>query len=208
MSVTLGVFAHPDDEVIVAGGTLACMGGGRGSAHVRLLTNGVGGHGCDGCAVRLEEMRSAAKVLGLASVSVAEFTDQELHLVPEPQLCRIVEEWFDAIRPEYVLTHSPHDLNQDHRIVAAVVMVAARRRKFLRSIYGGEGDWPYGFTPTVFTTVDGGIGHKLAALSEYRSQERRRPDPRSEQDMFARAVYWGPRGQGMFAEAFELLWGR
>ncbi len=39
----LGVFAHPDDETIMAGGTLACLGARGLTTHVASATRGEGG---------------------------------------------------------------------------------------------------------------------------------------------------------------------
>jgi len=209
MQIVLGLFAHPDDEVILAGGTLAVMGTEDGLTHVRFLTDGVGPYCADARDARLDEMRQSAVLLKLSSVAACPyFIDQQLHLVPEPKLCRTIEEWLDAIAPAIVLTHSQHDLNQDHRVVSAAVMVAARRRNGVRMIYGGEGDWPSHFDPNLFTTIDGGWHAKRDALACYKSQHRAWPDPRSEYGLQGRAVRWGPYGQGYFAEAWETLWGR
>lgn len=201
--VTLGVFAHPDDEVICAGGMLA-LSAMAGEAHCRFLGYGVGARG-DDATIRLDEMREAAKVLGLATVAACDFPDQRLHLVPEPDLCRTIEEWVDSLKPEMVITHAPGDVNQDHRVVSNAVMVAVRRRECVRHVYGGEGDFMKVFNPVAFKRIGSTIGIKVAALKCYKSETRDYPDARSEAAIHARAAHYANRSLGAFAEAFEKM---
>jgi N-acetylglucosamine malate deacetylase 1 len=109
-----------------------------------------------------------------------------------------------------VYTHSPYDLNQDHRVVSDAVMVAVRRRESVGLVYGGEGDrMQPGFAPTLFLSIDGGMLEKVAGLRCYKSELRQYPDPRSESGVCFRGGYWAARSRGRVgAEAFELLLGR
>jgi len=107
----LGVFAHPDDAEIAAGGTLAkwCEAGRE--VHLLVLTNGDRGSSdpardrAELAATRLVETQAAAEVLGLASASVLGIHDGELENAPavrEAVVRRIRE-----VRAETVLTVDP-----------------------------------------------------------------------------------------------------
>jgi len=80
----LGVFAHPDDAEIAAGGTLASWVADGRDVHLLVLTNGDRGSDdpdrdrAELAAVRLAETRAAAGVLGLASAQVLGVHDGEL----------------------------------------------------------------------------------------------------------------------------------
>lgn len=72
----LGIFAHPDDAEIAAGGTLAKWAAAGRAVHLLVLTNGDRGSQdpaldrAELAAIRLRETEAAAAVLGLASVTV------------------------------------------------------------------------------------------------------------------------------------------
>jgi len=80
----LGVFAHPDDAEIAAGGTLAKWAGTGREVHLLVLTNGDRGSGdpnrdrAELARTRLAETEAAAAVLGLASARVLGVHDGEL----------------------------------------------------------------------------------------------------------------------------------
>jgi LmbE family N-acetylglucosaminyl deacetylase len=201
--VVLGIFAHPDDEATEAGGALAWHSRGGGEVHCRFLTNGVGAVRED-VSTRLEEMREAAKILGLSTVCVADFTDQQLHLAPETQICRVIEEWLDALKPTILFTHSEHDVNQDHRIVSRAVLVTVRTRDFVRAVYGCEPEWSLDFRPTGHVAIDNVMAYKLAAIASYKSQAKEEPHPRSIRGVIVRAGMRGAwAGPAQYAEAFE-----
>jgi LmbE family N-acetylglucosaminyl deacetylase len=141
----LGVFAHPDDAEIAAGGTLAKWVGAGREVHLLILTNGDRGSGdpardrSELAATRLAETHAAARVLGLASAQVLGIADGELEnsaVVREATVRRIREvgaETVLSVDPTAVFFEipSPEDgtmktayNHADHRTAGAVALDA------------------------------------------------------------------------------------
>ena len=84
----LGVFAHPDDAEICAGGLLATWSAAGREVHLLVLTNGDRGSEdpardrADLAAVRRVETEAGARVMGLASVQILGVHDGELENTP------------------------------------------------------------------------------------------------------------------------------
>ncbi len=83
----LGVFAHPDDETIMAGGTIALLRQQAVRVHLLIATRGEGGEAGEPPviddrrelgAVREAELRCAAEALGAASVSLLGYIDPDI----------------------------------------------------------------------------------------------------------------------------------
>jgi LmbE family N-acetylglucosaminyl deacetylase len=141
----LGIFAHPDDAEIAAGGTLAAWVAARRDVHLLILTNGDRGSGdpardrAELAATRLAETQAAARVLGLASVQVLGVHDGELEntaVVREAAVRRIREVgaetvltvdptamFFDIPDPETGVTKTAYN-HADHRTAGAIALDA------------------------------------------------------------------------------------
>jgi LmbE family N-acetylglucosaminyl deacetylase len=85
----LGIFAHPDDAEIGAGGTLAKWAAAGREVHLLILTNGDRGSAdpamdrAELAATRLVETEAAAAVMGLAGVRIMGVHDGELENTQE-----------------------------------------------------------------------------------------------------------------------------
>ena len=107
----LGVFAHPDDAEIAAGGTMANWVDAGREVHLLVLTNGDRGSQdpaldrAELAAVRARETQEAADVLGLASVRILDRHDGDLMNTPDvrEQVVRRLRE----VRAETVLSVDP-----------------------------------------------------------------------------------------------------
>ena len=107
----LGVFAHPDDAEIAAGGTMANWVDAGREVHLLVLTNGDRGsqdpalERAELAAIRARETEEAAEVLGLASVRILDLHDGDLMNTVEvrEQVVRRLRE----VRAETVLSVDP-----------------------------------------------------------------------------------------------------
>ncbi|MGZ4110221.1 MAG: PIG-L deacetylase family protein [Actinomycetota bacterium] len=132
----LGVYAHPDDAEISAGGTLAKWCAAGREVHVLVLTNGDRGSSDplrdrrELAATRLRETEAAGVVLGLASAQVLGTPDGELantHIVREAVIRRIRE-----VRAETVVSVDPtawffenrYYNHSDHRTAGEIALDA------------------------------------------------------------------------------------
>jgi LmbE family N-acetylglucosaminyl deacetylase len=116
----LAVLAHPDDESLGFGGTLAKYAAEGVDVHLLTATRGDGGRfrgyrGDDprhpGAAalakIREGELRAAASALGLRGVTVLDYPDRYLDRVPPRDVIgRIVQE-LRRVRPQIVVTFGP-----------------------------------------------------------------------------------------------------
>jgi LmbE family N-acetylglucosaminyl deacetylase len=133
----LGVFAHPDDAEICAGGVLAKWCAAGREVHLLVLTNGDRGSSDplrdrrELAATRLAETEAAAQVLGLASARVLGIHDGELENTPivrEAVVRRIREvgaETVLSVDPTAWFFENRYYNHTDHRRAGEIALDAA-----------------------------------------------------------------------------------
>jgi LmbE family N-acetylglucosaminyl deacetylase len=211
------VAAHPDDEVLGAGGTVARHAGDGDDVRIVILCEGATvRYGPEGIAELNEQAHRAATVLGATGLSVIGLPDQRLDTLPISDVAAPIE---DAIRehdPVLVYTHFGGDVNRDHQIAAEAVAIAARPHaapgvrevlmfESVSTQWGATRFSHRPFDPTVFVDVSETLETKLKAMTEYRLEVRDFPSPRSLEALRDQARYWGSRCNLPAAEAFVPL---
>src|SRR5688572_7086007 len=121
----LVVCAHPDDEVLGCGGTIARLVGEGHKVDVLVFTDGVGARMVGSRVLdnseedrRSQEFFQALTVLGVTCGHQRNFPDNALDTVPLLDLVQKVEKLIDALKPSTVYTHHAGDLNIDHQLIA------------------------------------------------------------------------------------------
>lgn len=141
----LGVLAHPDDETLGLGGVFARYSDEGVETHLVTATRGEGGRfrgvkdgsGHPGreklAAIREEELRAAASILGIRSITLLGYADGRLDEAPPREAIARIATEIRRIRPHVVLTFPPDGGygHPDHIAIcqfttAAVVAAASR----------------------------------------------------------------------------------
>ena len=131
--------AHPDDELLGAGGTLARHVLAGDEVHAIVVADGAGSrYPAELVAMLEKQARRAGEVIGFTSLQFLSLPDQRLDTVPLIELTQRLEAVLDEIGPDTVYTHFPEDVNADHGLVARArgrraVRTAARRCASSRS---------------------------------------------------------------------------
>lgn len=212
----LVVGAHPDDEVLGCGGTIARFCSEGHSVHSLFLTDGVGARGDAMLAdVRLVALENASRILGVKSCQRLDFPDNALDSVPLLSIVKRIEQVIDEIGPSVVVTHHGHDLNIDHcRCYEAVLTACRFQPKYcveqilaFETLSSTEWQSPTGarFTPNRFVDISEFIATKLDAVAAYAEEMRDAPHPRSPRTIEALSVYRGATVGVDYAEAFEVI---
>lgn len=216
MSIVV-IAAHPDDEVLGAGATLAAHARVGEEVHAVIMSEGASSRYDDGMVETLRKSaQRAAQLLGFASVAFEDLPDQRLDSLPLLTVTQRVEAIMERLRPESVYTHFPGDVNADHGIVARATWIACRPyslpglRRFavFETPSSTEWAWPYGdstLAPNLFVDVTDTLDAKLEAIECYETELRDYPHPRSRRALVERAAYWGSQVSRGYAEPFRLL---
>ena len=192
----LVVAAHPDDEALGCGGTIARWASDGAKVHLAFLADGVGARGGvdDTVPGNLNDRRDAAyragEIMGAATVHFDDFPDNRLDSVPLLDITQRVEALIERYQPDTVLTHHAGDLNIDHRRVHQAVMTACRPqpghpvRTILCFEVPSSTEWqvPGGaepFVPNWFEDITETLPQKLKALEAYGMEMREWPHTRS-----------------------------
>jgi LmbE family N-acetylglucosaminyl deacetylase len=220
------VAAHPDDEALGCGGSMARLADEGAAVHVHFLADGVGarsggpgGRAGGPDAKALKARRGAAlkacDILGAASVTFGDFSDNRLDTVALLDIIRQVEARMEVVRPALVLTHHAGDLNIDHRRVHDAVVTACRPhptqsvRTLLFFELPSSTEWQVPgtgqpFEPTWFVDISKTLARKIAALKAYRMELRPWPHARSLEAITHLARWRGSCVGVEAAEAFVL----
>jgi LmbE family N-acetylglucosaminyl deacetylase len=197
MADVLCIVAHPDDESLFAGGTLARMAKAGSLVVVVALSDGVGSrfHGRQpanhrqAMKAREAQFHAALDALGSTGCVLDVFPDQGSDTVPQLAINRAVERQLANYDPQMVFTHHVGDLNIDHRRVSEAVLVATRGSsarvfsmapEFPSRCVGPAWHPDVSFALDVGTEGDSPLDSKVAACLCYVDELREYPHPRSE----------------------------
>jgi LmbE family N-acetylglucosaminyl deacetylase len=218
MERVLVVAAHPDDDILGCGATLARLSAGGAAVRVLFLADGVGSREDQPQrdSERREDARRALAHVGVHDGAFANLPDNALDTVPLLELCRLVTEEVERFAPDTVLTHSLADLNIDHRLCADAATVASRpqpsspvRRLLHFEVPSATGWRPAAqqFDPRYHVEVTDHVDAKMAALREYDVEMRPWPHARSYDAVQALLRWRGSLVGVAAAESFEVsLW--
>jgi LmbE family N-acetylglucosaminyl deacetylase len=115
----LGIFAHPDDESLACGGTLARLADAGARVVVLCASRGEAGSLCDPslipqgdslACVRIRELNDAAAVLGVSEVVILDHPDGALRWNRVPELHTEILKALERYRPAAVITFAEDGL--------------------------------------------------------------------------------------------------
>ncbi|HEV7127756.1 MAG TPA: PIG-L family deacetylase [Ktedonobacterales bacterium] len=136
----MAIVAHPDDESLGFGGTLAAYAAEGVETYLVTATRGERGwtgdpRECPGLAalgaIREAELRAAATVLGVRSVALLDYVDGDLNQAPPDEVVGKLVTQLRRVRPQVVLTFDPFGAygHPDHiaisQFTAAAIVAAA-----------------------------------------------------------------------------------
>ncbi|HEY0377626.1 MAG TPA: PIG-L family deacetylase [Pyrinomonadaceae bacterium] len=209
----LVVAAHPDDEVIGAGGTIAAHAARGDHVFIAILTEGASvqfpGED-DKISLKKRQALAAAEVLGAREVFSGDFPDQRLDVTPLLEVNRFVERVAREVEPHVIYTHHFADLNHDHRVAYEAAAVAARpfslpsfERLLCYSVdtltHAGRGAQQF----NVYSDITETLELKLKAMQVYETEVRAYPHPRSVEAMRYTALRNGAVVGLRAAEVFQ-----
>jgi len=215
----LVISAHPDDEILGCGGTVAKLVQKGYGVSTLILGEGITSRDDRRDRKKREkeiielqkQSKLANKILGVKESFFSEFPDNRFDTVPLLDIVKVIEKIKNQIKPEIIFTHYKNDLNIDHRITYNAVITATRPvvGEHVKEVYSfetlssTEWNFPLGFSPNTFFDISETIDVKLKAFKEYKAELREYPHPRSLEGLKINAEYWGIKIGVKYAEVFR-----
>ena len=208
----LVIAAHPDDELLGCGGTIA--------KHIRNGDNVCFVIVCEGSSHRGVSQEDneqhhalcASKILGVQDVKMLGFPDQKLDTYTLTEIITPLEEIVNSFRPSIVYCQYGGDINRDHELLFKAIMVAVRPTvEFIDSVYAfdtaSSTEWAYprSFMPDTWIDISDTLELKLEAMSCYTSELCDYPHPRSLNGLENKAKAWGNQACMEAAEVFMTI---
>jgi LmbE family N-acetylglucosaminyl deacetylase len=221
MKTALVVAAHPDDEVLGCGGTVARLSSEGWDVHIHIVAEGstsrddvrdLSKHAGTISALRAAA-NEACRILGAASVAFSEMPDNRMDSVALLDIVKLVDIDINKFAPRLVFTHHAGDVNIDHRIVHDAVIAATRPQpghcveQLLFFEVASSTEWRppasgINFAPDTYFDIENHLEKKLEALRAYAAEIRPFPHPRSLEAVEAMARWRGAGVGRRAAEAF------
>ena len=161
------VYAHADDEVLPAAGTLLLMSRAGWRVHCIILTDG--NHSSSPIkGVRHQEAEAAGGIIGAThefhNLSECNFSSQEV--------VKVVEAAINRFNPNILITHAPQPERYGHRDheVCAIAVSNVATRKNISLWYSAPPVFQRGFEPNFFVDITPVIKEKIEAIGCYDSE--------------------------------------
>ena len=224
MNSVLVVAAHPDDEVLGCGGTIARHVDQGDTVNVLIVAEGATSRSPrrnrDADKIQLSALTKAAEnashILGVSKLSILELPDNRLDSMDRLDLIKIVESYIAEYKTSIVYCHHSGDVNIDHRRVHEAVVTASRPvpGQLVKTLYSFEvqssTEWQppgssFPFQPNLFVDITDQWERKKAALHAYADEMRPWPHSRSIESVEHLARWRGSQVGVSAAEAFCLM---
>jgi LmbE family N-acetylglucosaminyl deacetylase len=209
--------AHPDDDVLGMGGTIALHAKQGDEVRIVCVTDGSSTQYPDDAEIRARkeaEAVAAAEALGVRDYVHLDLPDMRLDTLAHVDVNRVVEEHVRDSAAEVVYTVQP-DVNRDHRALFDSVAVATRPtpgqavRRVLTYAPTSSTEWTPAptnwFVPNWFVDVSDTMAQKLDAFACFETESRPFPHPRNAEGLEAHARFFGATVGCRYAEPFVLV---
>jgi len=214
MNKILVLCAHPDDESLGIGGSLALHAAKKDEIKVIFFCDGESSRGKSEKIIqkRQNQAKNACKILGIKHIKFLEYPDERLDTISILELVQQIEKFTHGWKPDILYTHFQGDINQDHKKIFEISMIYARPRpnyrinKILCYETPSSTDWGVTeFRPNVFVDVSKVMKKKISAIKKYKGEIQKFPHPRSVEAIINRAKFWGSKIGFKNAEALLLI---
>lgn len=179
----LCIGAHPDDNEILAGGTLAgCVKRGD-KVFSMIMTDGCYGHAViepdELRSIRKSEAGKAAEAIGAELIWMG-YRDE--FLIETEELRTNTVNAIRQAQPDIIITHHPEDYHPDHRAASRIVFAAAFlctvphiKTKYdfcqkMPSLYYMDTLTGLNFQPETYVDISETLSVKIKAIEEHKSQ--------------------------------------
>lgn len=226
------IAAHPDDEILGAGGTILKHRAKGDTVKIIILATGITSRKSSKdennpkyetnkieeqkMKVKIEGLKknskNACKILKVNDVTHYDFPDNEMDTIPLLKVVKVIEKNIADFKPDLVYTHHHGDLNVDHRITYEATLTACRPidnsvKEIISFEIPSSTEWNYptSFNPNYFINITKQLDKKIKAMEAYKSEIRKFPHPRSSKYLKILAQKWGAVSGNLSAEAFEII---
>jgi LmbE family N-acetylglucosaminyl deacetylase len=176
------VAAHPDDELLGCGGTIARLSREGHSVFVAILGEGVTSRferrdQADRKLIQAlqDSIRKVGQMLGVKDLTFYQLPDNRFDTVPLLDIIKPIETLIMDLKPQVVYTHHGGDLNIDHAIINRAVLIATRppAASTVKTVYAFEvvssSEWTFQslnpvFRPNTFIDVSETLETKIEAM--------------------------------------------
>lgn len=218
MKKVIVISAHPDDEVIGAGGTILKHKK-KGDEIYWLITTNVfenQGFSKERVESRKEEIRIVAEKLGVKKTFILDYPTMSLSSKSLIEMVPKVSKVFLEVKPEVIYCLNRSDAHSDHRITFDAVMACTKsfRYPYVKQVlmYECISETEFApnlpekvFMPNYYVDISNFLIEKLEIMKIYESEIGKHPFPRSLRNLEALAVFRGASVGVEYAEAFQLV---
>ena len=207
--------AHPDDETLGCGGTIARLSAEGNEVKLITFTDGGSARFEDTKDDRRDTLGQVCEILGIKDWISYDFPDNKMDQVPMLEITKKIEKFVDenSFIPDLVFTHSPYCLNVDHRVVCQATLTAFRGLQRFSSIkilayeVPSSSEWNpiKQFMANTYFNISSYSEKKREALNVYDNEMRLHPHPRSYDNCDRLALVAGAESGVERAERFMLL---
>jgi len=217
----LVVAAHPDDEILGCGATIAKkIKREKAEVSILILSKGVLSRNKIKNKHKLinnnlNSAKKANKFLGVKKIKILDFKDNEFDNYTKLKIIKKIELEINRFKPNTIYTHFNGDLNIDHQVVSECVITATRpvNNSNLNKIFFFEvlssTDFSFSikkkFEPNHFENIEEFIDFKIKALKFYENEMKKFPHSRSIENILNLSKLRGSQMFKKHAEAFMLV---
>lgn len=194
----LVIAAHPDDEVLGCGGTIALHRDAGDEVTVVIATRGRTAEDSSNGQPQFVGTSGAMAVLDVSDFRFLGFPDQKMDTFGLTDIITPLETVVREVQPTIVYCQHGGDINHDHAVLFRAALVALRpQMECFRSVYAfdtaSSTEWAYPrtFIPDTWLDISRSLDRKLAAMECYAAELRPFPHPRSCEALRHRAAAFG-----------------